>query len=163
MPEEKSGGKGILIVSGLIISGIIITIILKKQASLHIQHQPPQTISITPILDRIEQLEQQQLKPILDRITHLEGLIQPTPRGGPDSEGFGFPLLEEGHQSSSPAARNIIHHKDGSVTDVDTLAPTSISTFKNNEVRMVSRDQDGFIISTKTIRDAQKGNNVPES
>jgi len=48
----------------------------------------------------------------------------------------------------------------GSVTDADTLAPTSISTFKNNEVRMVSRDRDGFIISTKTIRDAQKGNNA---
>ena len=148
-----------MIISGLIISGIIIAMILKKQVSLPTQ-QPPQQISITPILDRIEQLERQQLKPILDRITQLEGLIHtPTLRGGPDSEGFGFPLPEEGHHSSSPASRNIIHHKDGSVTDADTL-PTSISTFKNNEVRMVSRDRDGFIISTKTIRDAQKGNNA---
>jgi len=147
-PDEKSSGKGIIIIGGLIISGIIIAIMLKAKPVLQ-SSLPAPSLTIQQMQERIAQLERQ-----ITNIESIPALLEP--RGGPDSEGFGFPP-EEGHHSSSPAARNIIQHKDGSVTDVDVMQGEK---YKNKESWSIKRDPDGAISGIEVERNASVGNNA---
>lgn len=149
--EKENSGNGILIIGGLIIIGGIIAIMLKarqKQMAAASSIPSPALLTIQQMQQRIDQLEQ-QIKANALQIPLPIPIIEQ--RGGPDSEGVGFSLPTEG-LSSSPPARNLIWHKDGSMTDDDTVG----STFSNNEELFVTRNADGFINYTKRVRNAHK-------
>lgn len=156
MPEnEKSGGKGILIIGGLIISGIIIALMLKAKPVQSTPSLPGDLITIQQMQERVAYLEQ-QIKVTSFLLTPLEPIQSQVlePRGGPGSEGFGFPLPTE-EQSPSPASRNLIHYKDGSVTDADVMQGEK---YKNKESWSIKRDADGAITGIEVERNASVGN-----
>jgi hypothetical protein len=164
MPDEiepESDGKGILIIGGLIISGIIIAMMLKARQQALLTNTPPipapSLITIQQMQDRIIQLEQQIRSvqplpiPVLTESETIPGIsFVPVlaQRGGPDSEGHGFPLPTE-EQSSAPASRNLIQYKDGSITDADAG-----QNYKNKESWVVKRDSEGAIIGVEVERNA---------
>lgn len=196
--EEKSSGKGILIIGSLIIGGIILALILKpKPAQSSSPPMPSSLITIQQMQQRIDQLQQQiiattpvsksqncsicgyvtehmvqemdqntgQVKSFrclsCGTISGPHQILPLVPRGGPDSEGFGFPFPTEG-QSSSPASRNLFQFKDGSVTDADTMG---VEKYKNKESWLIKRDSEGAITGIDVERNASVGssNNAASS
>lgn len=161
MPEEKSGGKGILIIGGLIISGIIIALMLKAKPVQSTPSLPGGLITIQQMQERVAYLEQ-QIKATSLLLAPLEPMQSQVleARGDPGSEGFGFPLPTE-EQSPSPASRNLIHYKDGSVTDADVMQGQG-EKYKNKESWSIKRDADGAITGIEVERNASVGNNASQ-
>lgn len=153
MPEEKSGGKGILIIGGLIISGIIIAMILKTKPVQSTQSLPGGLITIQQMQERITQLEQQ----INTNATSVP--ISLEQRGGPSSEGFGFPLPIDKPQMQPfhTLPPNLIQYQDGSVTDADTMGVGQ--KYKNKENWVIKRDPEGAIVGVEVERNASVGMN----
>jgi len=163
MPEEKSGGKGIIIIGGLIISGIIIAMILKPKPVQSTQSLPGGLITIQQMQQRIMQLEQ-QINANATSLTLIPTSLEQ--RGGPSSEGFGFPLPTDRTQlqpsSLFPHSPNLIKYHDGSVTDADVVqgyGQEQGEKYKNKESWSIKRDVDGAITGIEVERNASVGNN----
>ena len=158
MPEEKSSGKGILIIGGLIVSGIIIAMILKTKPVQSTQSLPGGLITIQQMQERIAQLEQ-QINANATSLTLIPTSLEQ--RGGLGSEGFGFPLPIDRPQLQpfhSPTSQNLIQYQDGSVTDADVVQQGE--KYKNKESWSIKRDADGAITGIDVERNASVGNNA---
>lgn len=143
MPEqEKSGGKGILILGGLIVSGIIIALVLKSKPQLS-----PAASLIQQMQERINMLENQvRLNPYPSPAMTLEPWRQPQ-------------TVPELVQSYEPQMYNLnlIQYKDGSVTDADSILGGE--KYKNKESWSIKRDMDGAIVGIDVERNASVGSN----
>jgi len=132
--ENKSGGKCILVISGLIISGLIIVFALQsKHAS--------QTSSI-PSPPPIQQiLEQQTITNAM--LTPAQTPLEPIQRW----------VLQPPQIRDGSEAQNLIQYKDGNVTDIDAAVADG-EKYKNKESWVVSRDADGAIVGIDIERNA---------
>lgn len=149
MPEdEKSNGKGILIIGGLIIGGIIIAFLLKPKPIQSTPSLPGGLITLQQMQDHIAYLEQ-QIK-ATSNLNMQHSVIQPIQIQPPESVS-----VQPYHQLLPVAGQNIIFNKDGSVTDVDTVG----QKYKNKENWVIKRDPEGAIVGVEVERNASVGMN----
>lgn len=148
MPEdEKSNGKGIIIISGLIIGGILLVLMLKpKPIQSTPSSLPGGLITIQQMQDRIAYLEQ-QIK-ATSNLNMQHSVIQPIQIQPPESVS-----VQPYHQLLPVAGQNIIFNKDGSVTDADTVG----QKYKNKENWVIKRDPEGAIVGVEVERNTSVG------